>query len=435
MKNKHFLWANDDNRAIKTRQHRTGDNLKNSTWTYDNLPKDPDGNFHTDSRDETSSHHAITEAWQSYKTLFGRSGLNNFNKELRVIVKSSGLLGAYYDGNLSKSYADFIQIEKVMSGGTLTSTHDMAAHEFAHGIDHYEGNMVYRNESGAIEESFADIFGFMAERRSEPNNWDWLIGEDATSVFSRNMSNPSSQTFPKSIIDPSNLENYPNTYPTVYKGNNWYSGSGNAGGVHINSSVQNYWFYLLSMGGTQLGQTVIGIGIDKAAKISYYSFTNFVYGNETFQEARAHSILAAEILYGKCSFEVKEVCKAWKAVGVGPLCCQFIAADYWELCRIPEPVGDGYQVKVEALNVEQLVKIYPNPATNNLTISFKEIPNHLKENGKIAVYSLDGKEILNQTYTSTTDIVNFNVTNMNSGVYFVKINSDSKVFTYKFVKQ
>ena len=47
------------------------------------------------------------------------------------------------------------------------------------------------------------------------------------------------------MSDP-NLKNHPDTYLGDY----WYSGTGDNGGVHYNSGVQNHWFYLLTEGGS-----------------------------------------------------------------------------------------------------------------------------------------------------------------------------------------
>ena len=86
--------------------------------------------------------------------------------------------------------------------------------------------------------------------------------------------------------------------------------------------MQNYWFYLLSEGGTGTNDlnnqyNVIGIGIDKAAQIAYRNLIHYLTPEATFEDARNGSIMAATDLYGRNSHEVQAVVNAWYAVGVG----------------------------------------------------------------------------------------------------------------------
>jgi Zn-dependent metalloprotease len=55
---------------------------------------------------------------------------------------------------------------------------DIVGHELTHGVTQYTSNLYYRNESGALNESFSDIFGTMIEFYVEGESGDWLIGED-----------------------------------------------------------------------------------------------------------------------------------------------------------------------------------------------------------------------------------------------------------------
>jgi hypothetical protein len=91
--------------------------------------------------------------------------------------------------------------------------------------------------------------------------------------------------------------------------------------VHTNSTVQNYWFYLLSNGGNGtndngLNYNIQGIGRDKAAKIAYRNLTVYLTSSSNYTSAKIGSIKSAIDLYGDCSFEVLQTIKAWEAVGV-----------------------------------------------------------------------------------------------------------------------
>jgi len=122
-----------------------------------------------------------------------------------------------------------------------------------------------------------------------------------------------------------NTENQPDTYG----GTNWVSVTGctpsslnDFCGVHTNSGVMNYWFYLLCVGGigtNDIGSSfnVTGIGIDDAADIVYRAETVYMTANTTFSDARTHTIQAAEDLFGENSQQAISTLSSWFAVGVG----------------------------------------------------------------------------------------------------------------------
>lgn len=196
---------------------------------------------------------------------------------------------------------------------------DVQGHEFTHLVVNNNGHegLAYQGESGALNESFADIFGTSIEFYTKPVTANWTIGEDAM-VTKGN--------FLRSMLKPNDREQ-PDTYggaywkspdcgiPDVYK--NDYCG------VHTNSGVQNYWFYLLSHGDTGKNDNdntfnVSGIGIEKASKIAYINLITYLGGPDaTYIDSYIGSLLAAEALYGNPSSEYTAVQNAWYAVGIG----------------------------------------------------------------------------------------------------------------------
>jgi Zn-dependent metalloprotease len=188
---------------------------------------------------------------------------------------------------------------------------DVEGHEFTHMVvaNNGHGGLTYQGESGALNESFADIFGVCIEFYSGLNA-DWLMGEDimVSDPYLRSMSNPNG-----------------GDQPDTYGGMNWINPdnlSYDRGGVHINSGVQNYWFYLLCQGGSGTNDngdsySVTGIGITQARAIAYRNLLNYLGPNATFQDAYAGSLQATEDLYGNPSVQYTAVKEAWFAVGVG----------------------------------------------------------------------------------------------------------------------
>lgn len=203
----------------------------------------------------------------------------------------------------------------VVGNNPLTSL-DICAHELGHGVDQYTGNLLYERESGALDEGFADIWGASIEAWADPTKSRWLIGEDVLGGPIRNMANPNAFG-----------------QPDTYLGTNWVTqvgctpsfdpNNGNDGcGVHTNSGVLNFWYFLLSQGGSgtnDLGNTynVTGLGISTAEKIAYATKLLMNSSSVDYPLCRSLSIQAATNLYGVNSCQVINTTNAWYAVGVG----------------------------------------------------------------------------------------------------------------------
>ncbi len=166
---------------------------------------------------------------------------------------------------------------------------DIVGHEFTHGVIDHSADLEYENESGALDESYADIFGTLIEHST--GGTDWTIGEDLPSNRSgcttalRSLADPTAYTgycdgsgsiLPGHIIDEVML-----TDPTLASESNDY------GYVHTNSSISNHAFYLLSQGGTHSysGIAVTGIGEEAAAQIYYETLTNYLDIQSDFDDA------------------------------------------------------------------------------------------------------------------------------------------------------
>ena len=120
------------------------------------------------------------------------------------------------------------------------------------------------------------------------------------------------------------------SHPDTYKGEHWIPTdncnpnifSNDNCGVHTNSGVMNKWFYLLAEGGKGINDvknyyTVYGIGKEEAAKIVYRAETVYFENRTNYEEARMWTMQAAMDLYGANSYQLREVCLAWYAVGLG----------------------------------------------------------------------------------------------------------------------
>jgi bacillolysin len=185
---------------------------------------------------------------------------------------------------------------------------DVVAHEPTHGLTDYSSQLVYLNESGALNEAFSDILGTSVEFMyqspgSGPRQADYLIGED--------------------VFRPGGIRSAAN--PGIFGDPDHYSrrymGTEDNGGVHTNSTIASHAFYLAIEGGVNRtsGLQVTGVGAANRAqieKVFYRAFVLLLPSNATFSTARSATIQAARDLYGNSSAAERAVTEAWTAVGV-----------------------------------------------------------------------------------------------------------------------
>jgi bacillolysin len=186
----------------------------------------------------------------------------------------------------------------------LAGALDVSGHEISHAITAHTSKLVYRNESGAMNESLSDMMGTAIEYYYDRKNFDWAIGEDI--IAPSNQHDNGALRF----MDQPNKGGQPDTY----KGKLWYSGKGDAGGVHTNSGVGNKAFYMMAAGGEHNGVIVPSIGMDKAVQVIYRANSVYLTSRSQYFDFAKGCILAAKDLYGE---EVaKKVFLAWKSVNL-----------------------------------------------------------------------------------------------------------------------
>ncbi len=207
---------------------------------------------------------------------------------------------------------------------------EIVGHEITHGVTEHSAGLIYEDESGALNESFSDIFGVTVDFFARPEMANYLNGEEISPNPGRSLENPK-------------LYGSPDTY----YGENWYNGSYDHGGVHTNSGVQNHWFYLLAEGGSgtnDIGNSysIASIGREAAAAIAYRNLTVYLSPSSDYFDARTFSILSATDLYGACSPEVITVTNAWYAVGVGQVFNNAVVAAFEPsqtyACQVPATI-------------------------------------------------------------------------------------------------
>ncbi|MBW3113696.1 M4 family metallopeptidase [Bacillus sp. MCCB 382] len=243
------------------------------------------------------AHYFAGVTYDYYKEHFNRNSYDNQGAKLVSSVHySSGYNNAFWNGS-QMVYGDGDGTTFVpLSGGI-----DVVAHELTHAVTDFSSDLVYQNESGALNEAISDIFGTLVEYENGSNP-DFEIGEDIYTPGTsgdalRSMSNPAKYGDP---------DHYSKRY----------TGTSDNGGVHTNSGIINKQAYLLSEGGTHYGVTVPGIGREKLGDIYYRMNTVYLTASSTFSQARAAAVQSAADLYGAASPEVNAVNLSFDAVGI-----------------------------------------------------------------------------------------------------------------------
>lgn len=183
---------------------------------------------------------------------------------------------------------------------------DVVAHELSHGVTQWTANLVYKGQSGALNEHFSDVFGSVitqyAERQTA-DSADWLIGDEimGPELYGealRSMREPGT-AYDNKIMGK-------DTQPGHMK--DYYTGSADNYGVHINSGIPNKAFYLASK----------EIGTDRAGLV-WYAALQKLWPTANFNDAVRVIVEASRLLVknGKVpKGSPQKIRAAFKAVGL-----------------------------------------------------------------------------------------------------------------------
>ncbi len=172
---------------------------------------------------------SFEQVWDYYNDVHGLKSFNGSGKKVKVYIhwKKDWVNAMWNGGSFVFGDGDGTDCQALVDL-------DICGHEFTHGVDYYHTKFKGSSESGALEESFCDIFGTLIEHHADPTNANWLIGEQCTGGTGlRDMADPEGKGHPDCYMDAT-----------------WYTGSDNSKYIHRNNGVQNFWFYLLAEGGS-----------------------------------------------------------------------------------------------------------------------------------------------------------------------------------------
>jgi Zn-dependent metalloprotease len=241
-----------------------------------------------------SAMYHVRQIYDYYRNTFGRQGIDDDHMNYVVVLHPAGPYDTYWNGSMvclgdgdDWDYSSF------------AASLDVIAHEIQHGITGFTAGLVYENQSGALDEAYADIFACMIDRD------DWTMGEDNTLTspgYLRSLANPAmgKESLPTKMSEYVNLRNTEAT---------------DNGGVHTNMSIPARAAYLIAEGLSKEGLGT-AIGRNKTEQIFYRALTTYLQPYSQFLDARDATLQAAEDLYGSGSSEAGAVQAAWDAVEV-----------------------------------------------------------------------------------------------------------------------
>ncbi len=241
-----------------------------------------------------SAHYNAGFCYDYYKNKFNRNAIDGNGGTIVSIINVADENGNGLDNAFWSGTAMFYGNGDVAFSSPLAKALDVSGHEMTHGVIQSASGLRYSDESGAINESFADIFGALID------GGDWRIGEDVVNT----------DYFPSGAMrDLSNPHNGGSSLNQFYYQpahyDERYIGSKDNGGVHINSGIPNFAFYKFA---TQ-------VGLDKAEKVYYKALNSYITKSANFVDLKAAIERAAQDLYGEV---IKNAAtKAFEEVGIG----------------------------------------------------------------------------------------------------------------------
>ncbi len=171
-------------------------------------------------------------------------------------------------------------------------TRDIMTHELTHSVIRRSSDLTYLLESGALNESFADIMASV-------HDGNWTVGEGSSAGIFRSLQNP------PTYGDPDRMSNFCASDAQC-------NFSGDAGGVHTNSGIHNKAAFLMAQGQLFNGVQVKGLGIEKLGYLMYLTMLHMpnVMFSGSFLAARDFAMNYAETWAKtqKFGFTVLDVC-------------------------------------------------------------------------------------------------------------------------------
>ena len=313
-----YIWVDAQRGGILLHFSQLNDAKSRSIYTANNKNTLPGTLLRTEGQlftGDVDADKAYDYAGDTYDYFFIQHGRDSFDG-IGAVLKSS----VHYCPTSASSDCPYKNAfwngTQMIYGDGFSSADDVVAHELTHAVTQYSANLFYYMQSGALNESYSDIFGETIDLTNnlgtDTPSVRWLIGED----------------LPKSIIPNGALRNMmnPNQFsdPNKVSDQNFKCYEADYGAVHSNSGVSNHAYALMVDGGSYNGKSIVGIGLTKAGKIQYRALTNYLISGSGFlDDYNALQQACADLIgiFGITSSDCSQVKKALDAVELGNSVC------------------------------------------------------------------------------------------------------------------
>lgn len=271
--------------------------------------------------------YAMHASYEYYLAKHNRKGFDGKNTPLHLFVDFNDIYFGQTGMNaFAWSTAPYFIATGSGDGHKITdvyTTLDLLAHEYTHLVvmTNGRGGLKTTGETGAINEAIPDCFAVAIDIHSNGDRANWQIAEEGVLLQTTNM---------RDLSDPKmsgggESSTVARPLPDTYGGQYWKDPSDlsvDAGGIHFNNGVFNYWFYLLTEGGSGTNDngtnySVEGLGIETSEKLLMDVVLNYMVPEASFSDMYNATRMAAEQNHGGVDGNVyKQVTNAWVAVGV-----------------------------------------------------------------------------------------------------------------------
>ena len=250
-------------------------------------------------------------------------------------------LTVHYGSHYNNAFWDGTQLVFGDGDGRVfarfTKPVDVLAHEFSHAVVEHTAGLVYRGQSGALNESVADVFASCLKQRvlgQDAADGDWLIGQGifTASVKARALRDMAA---PGTAYDDPQL----GADPQVGHMDDYVDTTSDNGGVHLNSGIPNKAFQLAAV-------AIGGRAIEGAGRIWYDALVGpGVPSNADFATFAAATVAAA-------SDHADAVREAWAQVGVEPATEVGSPVDTGSRSRLRVERSGGFIGRTESAEVD-----------------------------------------------------------------------------------
>jgi Zn-dependent metalloprotease len=254
-----------------------------------------------------SAHANAADVADFLERVLMRKGIDDEGGPLISSINCVRRMGAQEWKNAAWISTQMIYGQRLLDGKlrSYAVARDIVAHEIFHGVTEHTARLDYFAESGALNESYSDIFGILISNAGNPDvgTWDWRIGEelDGSGLPLRDLSDP------EKFKQPAHMKDYKDLPMTQ---------TGDWGGVHTNSGIHNKAAHnlLTAKNGDEyvLDPTTI-------AKLFYLTLTEQLSRTSGFSDSRRGVELVARSLFRNDKDRKRKmaaVAKAFEDVGI-----------------------------------------------------------------------------------------------------------------------